>query len=101
MGYYHIRLSKKKIKLCTSILLWGKYRYKCLPKGIANSPEISQQKMNDLFNGFEFISAYIDNLLILTQGDWTDHAHNPKLTLNRLKEKWLKYNIEISFLGKT
>ena len=43
--------------------------------------------MNNLFNGFEFISAYIDNLLILTQGDWTDNAHNIKLTLNRLKEK--------------
>ena len=28
--------------------------------GVANSPEILQQKMNDLFQGFEFIRAYID-----------------------------------------
>ena len=33
-----------------------------------------QQKMNDLFRGFEFICAYIDDLLIPTKGDWTDHV---------------------------
>ena len=30
--------------------------------------------MNDLLNGFEFIRAYIDDLLILTKGNWTDHV---------------------------
>ena len=30
--------------------------------------------MNDLFHGFEFISAYIDAILILTKVDWTDNA---------------------------
>ena len=32
--------------------------------------------MNDLFHGFKFIRAYIDDLLILTKEDWTDHVHN-------------------------
>ena len=41
--------------------------------GFANSPEIFQQKMNDLFHGLELIHAYIDEILILTKGDWTDH----------------------------
>ena len=52
MGYYHIRLSKNSRNLCTIILLWIKYRYKHLPMGVANSPEIFQQKMNNLFHGF-------------------------------------------------
>ena len=30
-------------------------------------------KMNDLFHGFEFISAYIDDILILTKVYWIDH----------------------------
>ena len=85
MGYYHIRLSKKTIKLCTSILLWGKYRYKCLPKGIANSPEIFQQKSNYLFHGFEFIREYTEELLVLTKGDWAYHVHILELTLKKLK----------------
>ena len=33
--------------------------------GFANSSDIFQQKMNDLFQGFEFIRAYMDDLLIL------------------------------------
>ena len=52
MGYYHIRLSKNTSNLCTIILPWGKYRYKRLPMGVANSTDIFQQKMNNLFHGF-------------------------------------------------
>ena len=50
--------------------------------------------MNDLFHEFEFIRAYIDDLLILTKGDWTYHVHKIELTHNTLKEKGLKCNIE-------
>ena len=31
MGYYHIHLSEEARNLCTIILPWGKYRYRCLP----------------------------------------------------------------------
>ena len=65
MGYYHTRLNEDSSNLCMIILPWGNYRYKRLPMGVANLPEIFQQKMNDLFQGFEFISAYIEYLLIL------------------------------------
>ena len=37
----------------------GKYRYTHLPMGVDNSPDIFQQKMNDLCRGFKFIYAYI------------------------------------------
>ena len=52
MGYYHIQLSKNASNWCTIILPRGKCRYKCLQIGIANSLEIFEQKMNDLFHGF-------------------------------------------------
>ena len=32
-----------------------------------------QQKMNNLFHGFEFIRAYIDYMLIITKEYWTNH----------------------------
>ena len=61
---------------------------------VANSPDIFQQKMNYLFHEFEFICAYIDNLLISTKGYWTDNVQKLELTLDNLKGKGLKYNIE-------
>ena len=65
--------------------------------GFANSPDIFQQKMIDLFHGFEFIRAYIDDMLILTKGDCTYHLPKLELTLNILKVKGLKCNIESLF----
>ena len=53
--------------------------------GVANSPDIFQQKMKNLFRGFEFICAYIYNILILAKGYWTDHVQKLELTLNKLK----------------
>ena len=69
--------------------------------GIEHSPDIFQQKINDLFHGFEFIRAYIDDLLILTKVDRTDGLHKLELTIIKLKGKGLKCNIENSFFGKT
>ena len=40
-------------------------------------------------------------MLILTKGYWTYHIHKLELTLNKLKEKVLKCNIEKSFFGRT
>ena len=33
--------------------------------GVSNSPYIFQEKMNKTFRRFEFIQAYIDDLLII------------------------------------
>ena len=45
MGYYYIRLSKNSSNLCTIVLPWEKYHYKRLLMGVANSPDIFQQKL--------------------------------------------------------
>ena len=65
MGYYHSQLSKNASILCSIILLWSKYCYKCLPMKVVDSTDIFKQKMNDLFHGFELICACIDELLLL------------------------------------
>ena len=61
--------------------------------GVSTPPENFQQKMNDLFHGFEFISAYIDELLILKKLNWKYHVHKLELTLNKMNEEVLKCNI--------
>ena len=74
MVYHNIRLSDNSSNLSTIVIPWGKYCYKLLTMVVSSLPEIFQQKMNDLFHGFEFRCAYIDDILILTKGDWTDHV---------------------------
>ena len=58
-------------------------------------------KMNDLFNGFEFICAYIYDVLILTEVDWTNILQKLELSIDKLKGEGLKCNIEKVFLGQT
>ena len=57
--------------------------------------------MNGLFHGFQFICAYIDENLVLTKGECTDHLEKLELTLNKTKEKVLKCNIEKSLFRQT
>ena len=75
MGYYHIHIRYQASNLCTIIIPWGKYKYKSLLMGICNSPDIFQEKMNEMFRGLEFIRAYINDLLIITKGDLSDQLN--------------------------
>ena len=69
MGYYNILLDEASQKLCTTILPWGKYRYKRLPMGIMNSPDIFQNVMMDLLGDLEYTLTYIDDILITSNED--------------------------------
>ena len=60
---------------------------KILPMGVSNSPENFQQKTNDLFHRFGFIRMYINELLLLSKGDWKDYVQKLELTINKKKEK--------------
>ena len=73
MGYYHILLSKEATNLFTIIPIWVKYKYKHLPMGVCNSPDIFLEQMNELFRRMEFIREYIDDLLIISMGNCSDH----------------------------
>ena len=69
--------------------------------GLSDSPEIFQEKINKILCGSEFIQVYINNLLIITNGDWYDHLEKLELTPQNIKDNGLKCNIKNSFFGKT
>ena len=48
------------------MLPWSKYECQKLPMGLCNIPDIFQQKMNELFNGLDYVGTYIDHLLIIS-----------------------------------
>ena len=55
MFYYTIRLDPDASKICTTILLWGKYSYLGLPLGVACFPVIFQAKESELIVTLEFV----------------------------------------------
>ena len=61
----------------------GKYRHKHISMEVINSPDILQEKMNKMFKGFEFIREYINELLIITKGDWSNNLEKLELTLHK------------------
>ena len=77
-GYYHIPLSEKAQKICTTILPWGKYSYKRLPMGLASAPDIFQSIMTDLFGDLDYVLVYIDNILVVQQKHETEVDHLQK-----------------------
>ena len=97
MGYYHIELCPESKRLCTIVLPWGKYEYQKLPMGLCNSPDIFQEKMNELFAGFEYVRTYIDDLLIISNNSYDDHLSKLDTVLNKLQKSGFKVNAEKSF----
>ena len=75
--------------------------------GLCNSPDIFQEKMNELMEGLEFVRAYLDDLLIVTKGSFLDHLDKLEQVLTRLAEAGLKVNVskshfcqhELEYLG--
>ena len=100
MGYYHITLCPVSWKLCTIVLPWGKFEYQKLPMGLCNSPDIFQEKMNELFHDLEYVRAYIDDLLIISNSSFQDHLNKVKIVLNKLKAAGFKINAEKSFFAR-
>ena len=63
---------------------------------LCNSPDIFQKKMNKLFIGLEYVRAYIDDLLIISNGTFEDHLNKVKIVLKKLNAFGFKINAEKS-----
>ena len=83
-----------------SLLPWGKYKYHKLPMGLCNSPDIFQEKMNELFYGLDYVRTYIDDLLIISNKFLEDHIKKLDKVLSKLKSAGFKVNAEKSFFAR-
>ena len=50
--------------------------------GLCNSPDIFQEKMNELFYGLDYVRTYIDDLLIISNKSLEDHIKKIDKVLN-------------------
>ena len=60
--------------------------------GFAGSAEIFQVEMVILMASLEYVQAYIDDLLVITQGNLDDHLAKLEAVLIRLQDAGLKVN---------
>eukprot|EP00957_Ditylum_brightwellii_P161404 12289554-Ditylum_brightwellii.AAC.1 len=81
MGYYYIKILHTFSALCTIVLPWGTHKYLKLSMGLCNSPDIFQENMSKI---------YINDLLLITNGDWDSYLEKLDKVLDRLKHVELK-----------
>jgi len=87
MGYYHIRLDPASKQLCTIVLPFGKHEHQAIPMGLCD--------------GLAFVRTYIDDLLCLTKGTFSDHLEKVELVLQRRQKAGLKVNVTKSFFARS
>jgi hypothetical protein len=69
--------------------------------GLSNSPDIFQEKMSELFYNLEFVRAYLDDLLVLTNtGGFDTHIDQLEQVLKILEVAGLKVNASKSFFAR-
>ena len=93
MGYYHVPLDKYSQGLCGTVMPWGVYKYKKLPMGICNAPDIFQSIMMRLLGDLEFVHVYIDDILITSNGEFLDHMTKLQQVLTRLDKAGFRANV--------
>ena len=54
---------------------------------LCDSPDIFQEKIKELFNGLEYVRAYIDDLLIISNGTFEDHLNRGIKDISILNNK--------------
>jgi len=100
MGYYHIPLDEESSKLCATTLPWGKYRYRRLPMGIKNSPDIFQAIMQEILGDLEYVQVYLDDILITSSDSWLEHLEKLDTVLKRLEKAGFRANLHKCFFGE-
>ena len=64
--------------------------------GLAGSPDIFQAKMSQLMMVLEYVTSYLDDLLVLSKRTFLDHLEKLRPVQIKLREAGLKINAEKS-----
>ena len=58
------------------------------------------KNMNELSNGLEYVTTYLDDLLIISNKSFEDHIKKLDNALSKLNQKGFKMNTEKSFFAR-
>jgi hypothetical protein len=86
MQFYTFELDKESQDLCIISTPFGNYCYLQAPMGVKQTPDFSQQVMEDVLWDIKEIEAYIDDVGVFTNGDFECHSASLDKVLKRLEE---------------
>src|SRR5210317_293710 len=68
--------------------------------GLCNSPDVFQENMSELMSDLIFVRAYIDDLHVITQDNFTRHLDQLEQVHQKRQETGLKINMSKSKLAR-
>lgn len=105
-AYYQVPMHSDDIEKTAIITPWGLYEYLVMPFGLKNATQTFQRYIDTVFRGLNFVFAYIDDILIMSETEEQHHQHLRQV-FQRLQQHGLSINInkcnflkkEVNFLG--
>ena len=90
-GYHQARMDDNSKHKTAFVCHMGLFQFRRMPFGLTNAPATFLRLMSQLFSGkeWEFVSVYIDDVLIASQS-MEEHVEHIRKVLLRLRESGLK-----------
>ena len=95
-AFHKIRIAEGDEWMTAFRTRYGLYEWMVTPFGLANAPSTFQRYINWALRDYldEFCSAYVDDILIYTDGSRKEHQEHVQKVLARLQEAGLQLDID-------
>jgi transposase InsO family protein len=95
-AFHKIRIAEGNEWLTAFRTRFGLFEWLVTPFGLANAPSTFQRYINWTLRDYldEFVSAYLDDILIFSGGTLTEHREHVNKVLRRLEEAGLQLDID-------
>jgi Reverse transcriptase (RNA-dependent DNA polymerase) len=84
MCYYTFELDEKSKNMCVVVTPFGKFRFKRLPMGISQAPDLCQEIMESILKDIPDVEVFLDDIGIFSQ-DYRSHMKTIATVLTRLQ----------------
>ena len=97
-AFHKIRIAEGDEWLTAFRTRFGLFEWLVTPFGLANAPSTFQRYINWTLRDFldDFVTAYIDDILIFTDGSLKEHRQHVRTVLQRLRDAGLQIDIDKS-----